>query len=237
MKPFLSVVISALNEEKTVTSVITRVLEVFDKHKINGEIVFLNNHSTDKTGELADKIARKDKRVNVIQRYDRPNKDLGSSLKEGFANAKGEFVIILDCDLSHDPEEIPNLLKHKDEADIIIGSRFVKGGKADMAFKRTIISRTYNTVAKLLIGLNVNDITTGFKLYRKKMLDELQLESNGFGLHVEIPIKAHLKGYTAMEVPIYYKRSDKKSTLNYKKQFKSYSKPILEGLKMRFFGN
>ncbi len=236
MKPFLSVVISALNEEKTVTSVLTRVLEVFDKHKINGEIVFLNNHSTDKTGELADAIAKKDGRINVIQRYDRPNRDLGSSLREGFANAQGEFIIILDCDLSHDPEEIPNLLKHKDEADIIIGSRFVKGGKADMALKRTIISRTYNTMAKLLLGMNVNDLTTGFKLYKKKMLDELQLESNGFGLHVEIPIKAHLKGFTFKEVPIYYKRSDKKSTLNYKKQFKSYSRPILKGLKERMFG-
>lgn len=237
MKPFLSVVISALNEEKTVTTVLQTVLGVLDQYKINGEIVFLNNHSTDNTGALADAVAKNDKRVKVIHRYDRPNKDLGSSLREGFANAKGEYVIILDCDLSHDPNEIPHLLKYKDKADIIVGSRFVKGGKADMQFSRTVISRTYNTVANLLVGTKIKDMTTGFKLYKKKMLDELNLESNGFGLHVEIPIKACLKGYTAFEVPIYYKRSDKRSTLQYKKQFKSYSKPILKGLKARIFGN
>ena len=236
MQPEISVVISALNEEKTVQNVLTKVLGVFDKHKINGEVVFMDNHSTDKTGDLSDKIASKDKRVTVIHRRNRPNKDLGSSLREGFANSHGKYVLIMDCDLSHSPDEIPNLLKHKNEADIIVGSRYTTGGKADMNLKRSIISRSFNLFTKILLNTKVRDITTGFKLYNKKVLDNLKLESTGFGLHVEILLKALNKEFTAIEIPIYYKRADKKSTLNYRKQFLSYTKPVLAALKERYFG-
>ena len=236
-KQELSVVISALNEEKTVQSVLRKVLGIFDKHSIDGEIVFMDNHSTDTTGKLADDVAKEDKRVRVIHRINRPNKDLGSSLREGFTNAKGTYLLIMDCDLSHSPEEIPNLLKHKNEADIIIGSRYVKGGKAEMTLKRAVISKSFNFLTKNLLGTNVKDITTGFKLYKKKVIDSLNLESTGFGLHVEIFLKAINKGYTAKEVPIAYLRADKKSTLNYRKQFMSYTKPVLLALKEKYFGS
>ena len=233
--PELSVVISALNEQKTVKNVLRKILQVFDNHKIDGEIVFLDNYSTDKTGKLADEVARRDRRVRVIHRINGPNKDLGSSLKEGLKKAKGKYMLIMDCDMSHSPEEIPNLLKHKNEADIIVGSRFIKGGRADMSMKRAMISRSYNLLANLLLGINVKDITTGFKLYDRKVIRSLKLESTGFGLHPEIMIKALNKKFTAKEIPIYYRRSNKKSTLNYKKQFKSYVIPLLKGAKEKYF--
>lgn len=233
--PEISIVISALNEQKTVQNVLTKVMGVFDKYKINGEIVFMDNHSTDKTGVLADKFSKKDKRIKVIHRRNRHDKDLGSSLREGFANSHGKYVLIMDCDLSHSPDEIPNLLKHKNKADIIVGSRYTEGGKADMNLKRSIISRTFNLLTRVLLNVNIKDITTGFKLYNKKVLDKLKLESNGFGLHVEILLKALNRGYTAIEMPIYYKRADKKSTLNYRKQFLSYTKPLLAALREKYF--
>ena len=235
-QPDLSVVISALNEQKTVQSVLRKVLGIFGNHKINGEIVFMDNYSTDKTGRLADEVAKKDNRIKVIHRINRPNTDLGSSLREGFANASGKYILIMDCDLSHSPEEIPNLLKHKSEADIIVGSRYMKGGTAEMNLKRTIISKAFNNITKTLLGTNIKDITTGFKLYNKKVLDNLKLESTGFGLHVEIFLKALNKGYTAKEIPISYLRSEKKSTLNYRKQFLSYTKPVILALKDKYFG-
>ena len=234
--PELSVVISALNEEKKDKNVLTKVIGVLDNYKLNGEIVFMDNHSTDNTGKLADAISKKDKRVKVIHRINRPNKDLGSSLIEGFANAKGKYVLIMDCDMSHSPDEIPNILKHKNEADIIVGSRYTKGGKADMNLKRSIISRAFNLITRILLNTNVTDITTGFKLYNKKVLDALKLESTGFGLHVEILVKAINKGFTAIEIPIYYRRADKQSTLNYRKQFLSYTKPVLIAVKEKYFG-
>jgi dolichol-phosphate mannosyltransferase len=234
--PHLSVVIPALNEEKTVSAVLTRVLEVFDRELIDGEIVFLDDHSTDRTGSLADGIARSDSRVRVIHRRSGGDRGLGSSLREGFHNAKGEYIVVLDCDFSHDPADIPRLLERKNEADIVVGSRFVKGGTADMPLQRTLLSRAYNLCAKALLGLAINDITTGYKLYKAKMLRALELKNNGFGLQVEIIFKAQLKGYTAKEVPIHYLRSDKKSTLSYRKEFVSYMAPLFKAFKARLQG-
>jgi len=229
----LSVVISALNEEKSVEKVLTSVLDILDKN-MDCELIFLDNHSTDKTGEIADKIAKKNKILKVIHRRNRKNKDLGSSLREGLSQVKKDYFLIMDCDSSHDPKEILNLLKHKDEAEIIIGSRYIKGGGASMNLKRTIISKSYNLFTRILTGVNVKDITTGFKLYNSKILNKVELTNNGFGLHVEISLKSAQKGFTFKEIPIYYSKSASESTLNYKRQFKSYVKPVFNMFFSRF---
>lgn len=233
MNPELTVVISALNEEAHVEKVLRGVLKFFDKYKIRGNIVFMNNHSTDNTGKLADKVAKKEKRIRVIHRINRPSKDLGSSLREGIANATGDYILIMDCDLSHDPAEVKNLFDKRKEADIIVGSRYA-GGSADMPLSRQIISRTSNFLVNLLLGVKVKDISTGFKLYKREVLQSLELTNDGFGLHVEILLKAANKSCKIKEIPIHYKRSMKKSTLNYKKQFPSYGRAVLAGLKERF---
>src|SRR3989338_3070268 len=122
----LSMVISAFNEEKNVENLFKKLINALNKLGINWEIVFINNHSTDMTGELAEHISRRDKRIHLIQRYNRENKDLGSSLREGFKNCTGKYIIIMDADLSHDPEEIKDIFIHRHDADIIIGSRFTR---------------------------------------------------------------------------------------------------------------
>lgn len=235
MNPELSVVISALNEEKHVERVLEGVLDFFDDYKINGDINFMNNHSTDNTGKLADSIAKKDKRIKVTHRINRPSRDLGSSLKEGISKAIGNYILIMDCDLSHDPEEIKELFDRRKEADIIVGSRFA-GGSADMPLSRQIISRSSNFLVNVLLGVKVKDISTGFKMYKKEVLQGLDLTNDGFGLHVEILLKAANKKYKIKEVPVHYKRSLKKSTLNYKKQVPSYARAVLAGIKDKFKG-
>ena len=233
MKSDLTVIISALNEEKSVKRVLSGVLDIFDKYKIRGDIIFLNNHSTDNTGKIADSVAKKDKRVKVIHRINRPNKDLGSSLKEGISNAKGDYVLIMDCDLSHDPAVVKDLFNERKEADVIVGSRYA-GGSAEMPFSWIIISGVSNFVVNLLLGVGVKDISTGFNLYRREVLQDLKLKNDGFGLHVEILLKAANRGYKIKEIPIHYKKSLSESTLNYRKQIPSYTKAVLEGLKEKF---
>lgn len=234
MNPELSVAIPALNEEKTVVAVITGVLAVLDRERIDGEVLLLNANSADRTGPLAEEIARRDPRVRVLRRPDSRPGDLGASLRAGFLSARGAHVLVLDCDLSHDPAEIPKLFARRGDADIVVGSRFVAGGEAEMPWRRTVLTRTYNFFARALLGLPMRDLTTGYKLYRKSMLDDLELESAGFGIQVEIVVKAHLKGYSAVEVPIRYARSDKKSSLSYRRQFASYMLPVLAGFKSRW---
>ncbi len=229
----LTVIISALNEEKTVKKVLEGVLKILDSLKIKGDIIFLNNHSTDNTGKIADSIAKKDKRLKVIHRTDRPSKDLGSSLREGISYARGDYVLIMDCDLSHDPAMIKELFDKRKEADIIVGSRYA-GGSAEMPITRTIISGTSNFLVNNLLGVKVKDISTGFKLYKKEVLKSLNLTNDGFGLHVEILLKAANKGCKIKELPIHYRKSLKKSTLNYRKQIPSYASAVLAGIKDRF---
>ena len=230
--PNLSVVISGYNEEQAVEHVLLGVLHFFDENKIDGELIFMDNHSTDKTGEISEKVAKTDKRLTIIHRRNRPNQDLGSSLREGLQNTTGSYLLIMDCDASHDYNEINNLWGHKEEADIIIGSRYVAGGRAELNPKRWLFSTGYNLFARLLTGVNVKDMTTGFKLYKKEVFENMNLTNNGFGLHVEILLKAASKGSTFKEVPITYKKSGK-SHLNYKKQFPSYMKPVLDMFKAR----
>ncbi|MBI4181632.1 MAG: glycosyltransferase [Candidatus Aenigmarchaeota archaeon] len=234
MPLLLSIVVSGFNEEANVDALFRRLLGFLDARKVEGEIIFLDNHSTDRTGPLADRWARRDRRVHVVHRRNRPNRDLGSSLREGFARCRGRYVLIMDADLSHDPEDIPRLLEHRQEADIIIGSRFTPGGRADMPFRRTLISRSYNLVARLLSGVPAHDITTGFKLYRRAVLDRLVLVNNGFGLHVEILLKAFRAGATIREVPIHYRaRVGGDSKLSYRRQFRRYWDPVWDAFRIR----
>jgi len=232
----LSVIISALNEQDSVQQVLTKILEILDESKLNGEIIFMDNHSTDKTGQLADEISKKDKRVRVIHRINRPSKDLGSSIIEGLSNAKGQYITMLDCDISHDAYELLNFLKHKDEADIIVGSRKVKGGSANMPLKRKIMSNSYMLVSRILVGVKVKDFTGSFKLYNRKVFDNMHLTNQGFGLFPEIVFKAYLQGFTFKELPIQYAKSSSASNLNYKKQFRSYAEPLLKAFKARLLG-
>ncbi len=232
--PEVSVVLPALNEEKTVGAVIERVLAVLESERIAGEVILIDGCSSDRTGAIGDAIASRDERVRVIHLGPGAPGNLGLSLREGFRAARGKFIVTLDCDLSHEPGEIPKLLERRDEADLIIGSRFVKGGKAELPFKRHVLTRAYNFMAKHFVGVKIKDLTTGFRLYRKAKLDGLELMSRGFGLQVETVVKARANGWKLMEVPIHYRRSDKKSTLIYRQQFVSYMAPLLFGLKARF---
>lgn len=232
----LSAVIAALNEEKTVAEVLERVLKVFDRQGIAGEIILVNGCSTDRTGAIADEIASADNRVRVIHLGPEAPGNLGISLREGFRNARSPYVVALDCDLSHDPDDIPRFYAERAAAHLVIGSRFTSGGRAELSWKRSLLSRGYNLFARRVLGAAIHDLTSGYRLYDRAMLDALDLQSQGFGLQVEIVAKAVSRGYTVREIPIYYRRCDKKSNLVYRKQFASYMLPVIKGGAARWFG-
>jgi len=232
----LSIVVSAYNEEKTVEAVLRGLLKVMDENKIDAEIVFMDNHCTDSTGNIADSVAASDKRVKVIHRTNRPSRDLGASLKEGFANATGRYIAVMDCDLSHDPSEFVRLWTVRNDAHVIVGSRNIEGGKADMPLSRHVISGSYNILASTLLGIKCKDITAGYRLYKREVVDGIKVHNDGFGMQTELLLKTGSHGFSIKEVPIYYRKSIKeKSTLSYKKQFKYYAEPLLAALKDRFF--
>jgi dolichol-phosphate mannosyltransferase len=228
--PFLSVVIPAFNEEKNVKKLIEQIETVFINHKINGEIIFVNDNSTDNTSKIAHELRKIYSNLTVIDRTDGLNGP-GRTQREGFKHVRGKIIITMDSDLSHDPREIPKFLRAITTTDIVCGSRYGLEGKAEMSFFRTLISKSYNFIFKSLLGIPVNDLTSGYRAYRYELIKSLELSSPGFGIYVEIPIKAYLKGYKFGEVPIYYHpRKKGKSKLSYISQGPEYIKVILHGL-------
>lgn len=237
-KPEISILISALNEEEVVKPLLLKVLKAINKSRINAEILFMDDHSTDNTGVIAEEISKKYARTRVIHRKGTAGDKkggVGNSIREGFKNAHGNYILYMDCD-SHNPKYIPEFFKHRGDADIIIGSRFVKGGSAEMPFARWIATGSFNFLLRTLFSWKIKDFTSGYKLYSKKMLDNLRLKSEGFGIHAEVPLKALAEGCKIKEIPIHYDKSYKKSTLNYKREFLSYIGPVIAVFKNKFSG-
>jgi glycosyltransferase involved in cell wall biosynthesis len=173
-------------------------------------VVVVDDHSPDGTGDLAEALAaRHPGRVRVLHR---PGKlGLGSAYVAGFRHALGEgagWVLTMDADFSHEPRYIPSMLARAAEADLVIGSRYVPGGGAvDSPFSRRLLSRGANLVAHLALGLRARDVTAGFRLYRRAVLESIPLElifSSGYSFLIEMLYLVERKGWRVAEVPIHF---------------------------------
>ncbi len=221
-----SVVIPAHNESKNLPILINGIEDVLSNTGNLFEIIIVNDNSTD---DSLDKLKEIKKDVNQLKIIDRvSNPGVGNSIRSGFDMAKGRFIIGMDGDLSHTPEDIPKFLDKIKDCDMVCGSRYVDGGVATMEASRTLISSLFNTLFRVLLGIPVRDFTSGFRVYRAEMINGIDLNNEKFGIYIEIPIKAHLSGFKLSEVPItYHKRGYGNSNLNYFKQGPEYLKVIL----------
>ena len=129
----------------------------------------------------------------------------GGALKEGLLAARGEFVVTMDADLSHPPETITDLFKHRNEAEVVIASRYVAGGTADMSVSRALLSRILNAVYRRVLAVPVQDLSGGFRIYQRKVLDELELESEKYDVLEEILVKIYSLGWRVLEIPFGYR--------------------------------
>lgn len=174
-------------------------------------VLVVDDSSPDGTGELADRIAGEDRRVSVLHR--RKKEGLGPAYADGFDRAlkdKAEIVIEMDADFSHDPADLPRLIKALDDgADLAIGSRYVAGGSTpDWPVLRQGISRGGNLYARMMLGIPVRDATAGFRAFKAEALKRLpyrSAEASGYGFQVEMAWRAHEEGLTIVEVPISFR--------------------------------
>lgn len=224
----LSIVIPVYNEEKNIVPLIGRLRKALKNFR-GYELLFIDDNSTDGSGQLLDEHAKKSPDVRVVHKT--WNKGVGYAIKEGFRQAKGDIIVTMDGDLSHLPEDIPKLVNALGSADVALGSRFIEGGRLETDIMRKFITRSFNFLSGLLLGLSLHDMTTGFRAHKKKVLDSISLKSNDFELHIEIPIKAHKNGFKIVEVPIHYeKRRGGESKLKYTKVGKKYLRVIFENI-------
>ena len=184
---------------------------LFDLNLPGFHVLVVDDNSPDGTGQIAEKIAENyPGRMNVLHRAGKTG--LGKAYIQGFRQAldEGADVIgMMDADLSHPPTRLPALLAALDDADVAVGSRYVKGGSVDRdwPFWRKALSWFGNTYARTILGLPVHDATGGYRLWRRSALEAIPFEdsrSNGYVFIVELAYMAKLAGLRFKETPIYF---------------------------------
>jgi dolichol-phosphate mannosyltransferase len=199
------VVIPTFNERENLAPLVASVLAIDPPL----DILVVDDNSPDGTGDLADEMAQADQRVHVLHR---PSKQgLGPAYRDGFrfAMANGfTHVVEMDADGSHRPADLPRLLAAAANADLVIGSRNIPGGRAeDWSWIRHVVSKGGSFYTRLLLGLPVRDCTSGFKCFRATVLESIPLDevtANGYGFQVEMNWLTHRFGFRIAEVPIVF---------------------------------
>lgn len=196
----LSVVIPVYNEKRTVGEIVSRVQAV----PVDKEIVLVDDGSTDGTRELLPTIRDRHDGVRVIL-HDR-NRGKGAALRTGFAAATGDVLIVQDADLEYDPREYPRLLEPilDGRADVVYGSRFLGGPHRVLLFWHYMGNRFLTFLSNLMANINLTDMETCFKVFRKEVLEGMPLRSDRFGFEPEFTMKVAKRKYRIYEVPISY---------------------------------
>ncbi|MCB9591637.1 MAG: glycosyltransferase family 2 protein [Sandaracinaceae bacterium] len=201
-RPILSVVMPAYNERGTIHSALARVLEAPVE---SIEIVVVDDGSTDGTRELLTRGIALDPRVRVIL-HDK-NRGKGAALRTGFSEARGRFVIVQDADLEYDPSDFAQILEPllAGHADVVYGSRFAGGGAHRVLYYwHSVGNQWLTTASNMLTDLNLTDMETCYKAFRRELLDEIHLQEDRFGIEPEITAKVAQLGARVYEVPISY---------------------------------
>jgi dolichol-phosphate mannosyltransferase len=170
-------------------------------------VLVIDDNSPDGTGRLADRLAQELDYVNVLHR---PRKEgLGPAYIAGFRQALAdgaERILEMDCDFSHDPKDVPRLIAATDDADLALGSRYVDGGQvADWGPVRRAISAGGSFYARVLLSVQIRDLTGGFKCYRRQVLETIDLDAinaKGYAFQIETTYRALRAGFSVVEIPI-----------------------------------
>ena len=211
------VIIPTYNEAGNIPSIVPQVLAQDPRL----EILVVDDNSPDGTGQLAGALAAREPRMHVLQREGKLG--LGTAYLTGFRWAldRGyDYVFEMDADFSHDPEHLKQFLKAIEEADLVLGSRYL-GGRVTVVnwpMPRLLLSYCANVYARWVTGLHIWDLTGGFKCFRRRVLEAIDLprvRSNGYAFQIEMSVRAWRKGFTLKEIPIVFvDRTEGQSKMN-----------------------
>ncbi|HIH21119.1 MAG: polyprenol monophosphomannose synthase [Candidatus Diapherotrites archaeon] len=214
-----AVVIPTYNEASNIRLLAKEVLSVGKEFSV----IIVDDDSGDGTGKIAEELRRKSpKRVFVIHR--KKKRGLGGAYIAGFKKAlelNAKLVFSMDADFSHDPKVLPEFAEKISQGfDVVLGSRYIKGGGVSWTGTRLALSKGANTLAKTLLGIPANDLTTGFRCYKREVLGKIGLDSvrsNGYSFLEEVLYLCYKKGFRIGEIPIFFKnRTEGQSKLGRK---------------------
>jgi glycosyltransferase involved in cell wall biosynthesis len=198
----LSIVMPVYNEEKTVEAVVAQVLAQSCVH----ELIIVNDCSIDRTGEILEGLRETDPRIKIF--HHEVNQGKGAALQTGFRNASGDIVGVQDADLEYDPAEYEMMLSpfEKGQADVVYGSRFHTNRPHRVVyFWHAVGNRFLTLLSNIFTDLNLSDMETCYKFFRKEILDQITLRERRFGIEPEITAKmSKIKGVRIYEVSISY---------------------------------
>jgi dolichol-phosphate mannosyltransferase len=203
------VVLPTYQEAENVEGMLAAVLAEADREGLDMAVVVVDDSSPDGTADLAERAALREPRISVLRRA--AKEGIGPAYIDGFRRALAmgaERIVEMDCDFSHDPRSLPDLIRATEHADLALGSRYVPGGGvARWSLPRRLISRGGCLYAQLILGVSVRDLTGGFKCFRRAVLEALPLDqvaAHGYGFQVEVTYRAILAGFRVVEVPIVF---------------------------------
>jgi dolichol-phosphate mannosyltransferase len=211
------VIIPTYNEASNIAQIIREVLQQDERI----DVLVVDDNSPDGTGEVADKLADNEPRVNVIHREGKLG--LGTAYLDGFRWALErdyDYVFEMDADFSHNPKHLPEFLAAIADADLVLGSRYLhrRVTVVNWPMTRLMLSYGANIYAKLITGHRLYDATGGFKCFRRRVLEAIDLErvrSNGYAFQIEMSFRAKRKGFKIVEIPIVFvDRTDGESKMS-----------------------
>lgn len=203
-KPFVTVLVPAYNE----SGIIIHSLQILSDYmasiedSYDWEILIVNDGSSDTTAELADQFCKTN--PNVRAHHLKVNHNLGGALRKGFKQAKGDYIIVLDIDLSFGPKNVEYLMETiiNENADIVVASPYMKGGKTtNVPFHRLLLSKTLNKLMRYTSGIKLHSFTGMARAYRKDFLDTLNLKTDNYSINPEIIQKAEILKGRIVEIP------------------------------------
>ena len=201
----LTVVMPVYNEQETLHSIVDAVQKV----PINKELVLVDDGSTDASRTILAELEREHDNIRVF--LHEHNKGKGAALKTGFSEARGSVIVIQDADLEYEPNDYPKLLEPilADEADVVYGSRFLVDdrdpGRERDDFHHYLGNRVLTFISNLFTGLNLTDMETCYKCFRREVLDDIEIRSKRFTVEPELTAKIARKPVRMFEVPISYR--------------------------------
>jgi dolichol-phosphate mannosyltransferase len=197
------------NERDNLGPMVRALDDVVRRHELDARVLVIDDSSPDGTGELADRLTGEFRFLSVLHR---PKKEgLGPAYLAGFVWAlatDADRIVEMDCDFSHDPEDLPRLLAATENADLALGSRYVEGGGTrNWGVARRAVSRFGSLYARILLGVGIRDLTGGFKCFRRSVLEAMGLErisTKGYAFQIETTYRALKVGSRVVEVPIVF---------------------------------
>jgi len=199
----VSIIVPCYNEERTLEKIINKVLNF---KKFEKEIIIVDDFSIDNSRSIILKLSMSNQEISYI--FHNFNFGKGTAIKSGISKATGDVILIQDADLEYDPNDYSNLLVpfEVSDADVVYGSRFLGGSYVRLHyFWHYIANKILTTLSNLFTNLNMTDMETGYKLFKREVINSINIKEKSFGVEPEITLKLAKKKYVFYEVPISYK--------------------------------